>query len=193
MSMSVKELKQFRDNLERLKDKAPEVMEEILVGEGTYAVGQARSIVTNQKKVNTGAYRYNFHTGDRSRPAYATAQMHDGTKPRKQGKTWLIDVYNNLDYASYLEMGFRSHWVPGKYLSPTVLARVYANQKAKAVAEGKSPPKEIPMGIYVGPYKGYVNGIWALRTAMRRTEMTQASRIQRKFERIIKEELEKGL
>ena len=59
MSMSVKELRQFRDNLERLKGRAPEVMEEILIGEGTFAVRQARNIVTDKKKVNTGAYRYN--------------------------------------------------------------------------------------------------------------------------------------
>ena len=34
MSMEVSGLRQLRDNLERLKDKAPEVMEEILIGEG---------------------------------------------------------------------------------------------------------------------------------------------------------------
>ena len=176
MSMSVKELKQFRDNLVKLKDKAPEVMEEILVGEGTFAVGQARKIVTTYGAVNTGAYRYNFHTGTKSRPVDASAKMHDGTKPRRQGKTWIIDVYNNLDYASFLEMGFRSHFVPGYWAGKTF---VY------------SPG--YPGGMYVGPYKGYVNGTWALRTAMHRTEQTQAPRIQRKFERYIREELEKGL
>lgn len=55
MSMEVSGLRQLRDNLERLKDKAPEVMEEILIGEGVYAVGQARKIVTNAGVVNTGA------------------------------------------------------------------------------------------------------------------------------------------
>lgn len=176
MSMKVSGLRQLRDNLERLKDKAPEVMEEILIGEGVYAVGQARKIVTNAGVVNTGAYRYNFHTGTKTRPAYSSARMHDGSKPRKQGKTWIIDVYNNLDYASFLEMGFRSHFVPGHW-------------------EGKTFVYEpgFPGGMYVGPYGGYVEGIWTLRTAMRRTEMTQKSRIQRKFERYIKEELEKGL
>ena len=97
MSMEISGLRQLRDNLERLKDKAPEVMEEILIGEGVYAVGQARKIVTNAGAVNTGAYRYNFHTGTKTRPAYSSARMHDGSKPRKQGKTWIIDVYNNLD------------------------------------------------------------------------------------------------
>ena len=84
MSMEVSGLRQLRDNLERLKDKAPEVMEEILIGEGVYAVGQARKIVTNAGVVNTGAYRYNFRTGTKTRPAYSSARMHDGSKPRKQ-------------------------------------------------------------------------------------------------------------
>ena len=176
MSMSVKELRQFRDNLERLKGRAPEVMEEILIGEGTFAVRQARNIVTSYGVVNTGEYRYNFHTGSKSRPPDKSAKMHDGSKPRKQGRTWIVDVYNNLDYASFLEMGFRSHFVPGHWEGKTfVYERGY------------------PGGMYVGPYGGYVEGIWALRTAMRRTEMTQKARIQRKFDRIIKEELEKGL
>lgn len=112
MSMEVSGLRQLRDNLERLKDKAPEVMEEILIGEGVYAVGQARKIVTNAGVVNTGAYRYNFHTGTKTRPAYSSARMHDGSKPRKQGKTWIIDVYNNLDYAAFWR------WASAPTLSP---------------------------------------------------------------------------
>ena len=176
MSMTIKALKQFRDNLEQLKDKAPEVMEEILIGEGTFAVRQARNIVTSYGVVNTGEYRYNFHTGSKSRPADKSAKAYDGSKPRKQGKTWIVDVYNNLDYASFLEMGFRSHFVPGHWEGKTF---VYS--------------RGFPGGMYVGPYKGYVEGIWALRTAMHRTEVTQKARIQRKFDRTIKGELEKGL
>ena len=177
MSMSVKELRQFRDNLERLKGRAPEVMEEILIGEGVYAVGQARKIVTNAGVVNTGAYRYNFHTGTKAQPAHTSARIHDGSKPRRQGRTWVIDVYNNLDYASFLEMGFRSHFVPGHWEGNTF---VYQRNDPEG-------------GMYVGPWGGYVQGTWALRTAMRRTEMTQKARIQRKFDRIIRDELEKGL
>lgn len=177
MSMTVKALKQYRENLEKLKDKAPEVMEEILIGEGTFAVRQARTIVTEKGVVNTGEYRYNFHTGSKTRPAYSAAKMHDGSKPRKQGKTWIIDVYNNLDYTGHLEYGFRSHFVPGHWERNTF---VYQRNDPEG-------------GMYVGPRNGYVQGTFALRTAMRRTEMTQVPRIQRKFERYIKENLEKGL
>lgn len=177
MSMTVKALKQFRDNLKKLKDKAPEAMEEILIGEGAFAVRQARNIVTNQKKVSTGEYRYNFHTGSKARPAYASAKLHDGSKPQKQGKTWIIDVYNNLDYAGHLEYGFRSHFVPGHWEGNTF---VYLRDDPEG-------------GMYVGPKGGYVQGTFALRTAMRRTGQTQKARIQRKFDRIIQEELEKGL
>ena len=174
--MTVKDLKQFRDNLERLKDKAPQVMEKILVGEGVYAVGQARKIVTAYGAVNTGEYRRGFHTGNKKFQGEPSNQPHDGSNPRRQGKTWRIDVYNNLDYASFLEMGFRSHFVPGHWEGKTF------------VYEPGSPE-----GMYVGPKNGYVEGIFALRTAIRRTEMTQPARIQRKFTQIIGEELEKGL
>ena len=143
MSMSVKELRQFRDNLERLKDRAPEVMEEILIGEGTFAVRQARNIVTDKKKVNTGAYRYNFHTGTKAQPAHTSARIHDGSKPRRQGRTWVIDVYNNLDYASFLEMGFRSTLSPdtgrGIPLSISETTRRAACMSAPGAAMYRAP------------------------------------------------------
>ena len=58
-------------------------MEKLLAGEGVYCVGQARRIVTQEKKVDTGAYRLNFHWGDASRGARESAKESDGAKPRR--------------------------------------------------------------------------------------------------------------
>lgn len=86
MSMEVSGLRQLRDNLERLKDKAPEVMEEILIGEGVYAVGQARKIVTNAGVVNTGAIPVQLPHRNQNPPAYSAAKMHDGSQTPPKGK-----------------------------------------------------------------------------------------------------------
>lgn len=184
------ELRKFRDNLEALKDDVPQMMEELLVGEGVYCVRQARSIVTDEQKVDTGAYRYNFHCGNKTRGAWESRNEYDNSPPRVSGKTYIIDVYNNLDYASYLEMGFRSHWVPAKYLTPSLMKKIHAAQVEAAIAAGKQPPRKEPEGMYVGSKNGYVPGIWALKRAVKRTETTQKARLQRKMNVMIAKRLE---
>ena len=139
MTFDMKELKAYRDRLEAMKNAAPAIVEELAVGEGVYAVKQARLIAKNDRIVDTGAYRMNWHCGDRARPASDSSQEHDGSPPRRQGTSYQIDVYNNLDYAGHLEYGFRSHFVPAKYLSGEYL-------------------KKFPNGMYVGPPGGYVQG-----------------------------------
>ena len=104
--------------LNDLKDDTPKIAEKLLIGEGVYCVSQARKIVTDEDKVDTGAYRLNFHCGDRNSGRGSHERSHDGVAPRRAGNTFEIDVYNALNYASFLEMGFRSHWVPAEYLSP---------------------------------------------------------------------------
>ena len=174
MSFDFKELEKFRDNLEALKEDAPEIIEELVVGEGVYAVGQARRICKAEGIVDTGAYRMNWHTGNRANNPGASRMEHDGSKPRQSGKTYQIDVYNNLDYAKHLEYGFRSHYVPPQHLS------------------GKYK-KKFPKGFYVGPPGGYVKGKFVLKRAINRTETTQTARLSRKWNRKVKEYTERGL
>jgi hypothetical protein len=36
-------------------------------------------------------------------------------KVEKHGNSYVVEIYNNLDYASFIEYGFRSHFVPGEW------------------------------------------------------------------------------
>lgn len=169
-----KDLEQFRDNLLKMREHVPEIMEELAVGEGTYAVKQARSICKTDKIIDTGTYRQNWHTGDKARPAEASSKLHDGSKPRKHGTSYTIDVYNNVDYAKPLEYGFRSHYVPPEHLSSHYR-------------------KRFPKGMYVGPPGGYVKGRYVLKRAIKRTETTQQARLTRKWNAKVKEYIGRGL
>lgn len=91
-------LAEFRRQLAALKRDIPAVMDELVIGEGRYAADQAKRICKQDRIVNIGAYRENFHSGDVA---------------IRKGHEYKIDVFNNLDYAKPLEYGFRSHFVPG--------------------------------------------------------------------------------
>ncbi len=174
MSFDFKDLEKFKENLEAMKEDAPAIIEELVLGEGVYAVKQARSIAKAEGIVDTGAYRENWHTGNRATPAYRSKVEHDGKPPRKNGKSYQIDVYNNIDSAKHLEHGFRSHYVPPQHLS-----NYYR--------------KRFPKGMYVGPPGGYVKGKYVLKRAIRRTETTQKARLTRKWNAKVKEYMERGL
>jgi hypothetical protein len=168
---------EFQRQLEALKNDIPDIMEELIVGEGVYAVKQAKLICKNDRPdiVNNGDYRNNFHAGNKAL-THSNNKDHDGSKPQRTGKAYRIDVYNNLDYAKPLEYGFRSHFVPGHWDGRTF---VYQRNDPEG-------------GMYVGPYKGYVRGHFTLRRAIKRTKDTQDARLNRKINRIIKERLTPG-
>ena len=105
MSVDTTELEAFGERLEALKKEVPEIVEELAVGEGDYAVKQAKLICKNEPGlVNTGNYRKNWHAGERA---------------RRSGNSYQIDVYNNVDYAKPLEYGYRGHWTPGHWEGKT--------------------------------------------------------------------------
>lgn len=165
---------EFQKKLEALRDDIPEIMEELVVGEGSYAVKQAKLICKNDipDVINTGDYRNNFHTGDKAL-SFTGNEPHDGSRPKRKGKWYKIDVYNNLDYAKPLEYGFRSHFVPGHWAGKTF---VY----------NRNDPKG---GMYVGEHGGYVRGRFVLKRAIKNTKDTQEARLKRKQEQIIKDRL----
>lgn len=177
MSVDNSGMIEFQRQLEALKNDIPDIMEELIVGEGVYAVKQAKLICKNDRPdiVNNGDYRNNFHAGNKAL-THSNNNDHDGSKPQRTGKAYRIDVYNNLDYAKPLEYGFRSHFVPGHWDGRTF---VYQRNDPEG-------------GMYVGPYKGYVRGHFTLRRAIKRTKDTQDARLNRKINRIIKERLTPG-
>lgn len=96
-----------------------------------------------------------------------------GTKAIRAGRAYKIDVFNNLDYAKPLEYGFRSHFVPGHW-------------EGSSFVYQKNDPEG---GMFVGPPGGFVRGHFTLLRAVKRTKTTQAARLNRKMDRIIKDRL----
>lgn len=164
MSADINELKRLRDNMQGMIDDMDQIMQQLTVGEGNYAVKQAKLICKEDSPdiVNSGDYRRNWHSSETA---------------TQTGRTFRVEVFNNLNYAKHLEYGFRSHFVPGHW-------------------EGNSfvyNPDDPEGGMYVGPFKGYVRGKFTLKRAMRRTELTQDARVKRKIDRILAERLNRGL
>ena len=156
MSVNKNELVQWIGQLETLKGDVPEIMGKIAVGEGVYAVKQARLICKNDSPdiVNTGDYRRNWKSDRRA---------------RRSGKKYIVRFYNPLDYAGHLEHGFRSHFVPGHWEGFTF---VYNRDDPEG-------------GMFVGPKGGYVRGHFTMKRAAKKTKDTQQARVSRKITREI--------
>lgn len=158
MSVDNSDLVAFQAQLQALENDIPEIMDQLAVGEGRYARDQARKICKEESIVNTGNYRRNFKSG---------------TKAIRAGRSYKIDVFNNLDYAKPLEYGFRSHFVPGHW-------------EGSSFVYQRNDPEG---GMFVGPPGGFVRGHFTLLRAVKRTKTTQAARLNRKMDRIIKDRL----
>ncbi|RGB69623.1 HK97 gp10 family phage protein [Provencibacterium massiliense] len=170
MSVNYRGSRDFQRKLEALRDAVPEIVDELIIGEGVHAVGEARKICKNEPGlVDTGHYRRNFHAGDKTL-SFEGSREHDGSRPKQVGTLYKIDFYNNLDYAKHLEYGFRSHFVPAQYLSSHYR-------------------KRFPKGMYVGKPGSYVRGHFAFWRAVKRTRNTQQARLTRKLDKAIKKRM----
>lgn len=160
MSVNRRDLVQWKSQLEALKSDVPAIMEEIAVGEGVYAVKQARLICKNDSPdiVNTGDYRRNWKSDQ---------------KAKRAGRRFIVRFYNPLDYAGHLEHGFRSHFVPGHWDGNTF---VYNRDDPEG-------------GMFVGPKGGYVRGHFTMKRAVKRTKDTQQARVTRKIDRAIQKRM----
>lgn len=160
--MAVKKggLIKFIGKMNDLSAKIPVVMDKIAVGEGTYAVKQAKLICTEDVPdiVNTGEYRRNWDSDK---------------KARRSGRKYIVRFFNALDYAGHIEYGFRSHFVPGHWDGNSF---VYV----RGDPEG---------GMFVGPKSGYVRGRYTMKRAAKETLKNQASRVSRKVEKEIKQRI----
>lgn len=160
MSVKKTDLVNYIQQLQTLKNDVPEIMDEIAVGEGVYAVKQARLICKNDVPdiVNTGDYRRNWKS-DR--------------KAKRSGRRYIVRFYNPLDYAGHIEHGFRSHFVPGHWDGNTFIYN-------------RDDPEG---GMFVGPKGGYVRGRFTMKRAVKRTKDTQQARVNRKIDRAIKQRM----
>ena len=132
MGVKKEDLVRWIGGLETLKDDVPEIMSQIAVGEGQYAVRQARLICKNDSPdiVNTGDYRRNWKS--------------DKTA-RRSGNRFIVRFYNPLDYASHLEHGFRSHFVlvTGKGTPSSItgtIRKAECSSARRAVTSGDTSP-----------------------------------------------------
>lgn len=149
MSADYGQLVRYAEGLRRAQAGMTEFKRQVIVGEGAYAVKQAKKICKDEQIIDTGNYRNSFH----SDPAPVVTL--DGAR---------ITVYNNADYASYLEFG---HLIVRRGGGALTLRR------REAVRGGK-----------------FVRGKYVLRRAIQRTLDTQNERVGRKLERYIREHTE---
>lgn len=150
------DLTQYIQRLQALKADIPAIVGRIAVGEGAYAVRQARMICKADGIVNTGQYRRNWQS--------------DKTAKRS-GRRYIVRFYNPLDYAGHLEHGFRGHFTPGHW-------------EGKVFVYNPGDPKG-GMYVPKGGGK-YVRGKFVMKRAARRTKDTQQARVTRKIEQEIK-------
>lgn len=135
MSVDTRQLELFVDNLSRAQRELPELMKQIIVGEGVYATGQAKKICKDEKIVRTGNLRNSFHTDP---------------SPSINGTRLYIEVHNNADYASHVEYGHLAvgggrgslhgrrraamqggRFVRGKYILTRAIERTRATQPGR--------------------------------------------------------------
>ena len=147
----IKDLERFAAKFQAIEKYVPAFLEQLAVGEGVHAVAQAKKICKRENIVNTGNYRNSWQTDK---------------KATKSGNVYYVRISNNSDYATHLEYGFRSHFVPGHW-------------------EGNSFKYErgAKEGMYVGPPGGVVLGHYTLRRASKETMQTQRVRLTRKLDK----------
>lgn len=155
-----RELKNFKKKLQKIKEELPNKLGEMAVAEGVKFVKEAKRIVDNERIYASRNYKRSFHSDNEA---------------KVEGGKITVGVGNTANYASFVEKGFRSHFVPGYWQGDVF---VYDRR-----AEG---------GMYVGPYKGVVEGRWVVKRAIHTVKLTQNARLKRKIEQYLNQELNGG-
>lgn len=88
MGAEYSQLVAFANSLHKAKDGMLDLKRQIIVGEGLYAVKQAKKICKEERIIKTGNLRNSFHTD----PA-----------PVVTDNLARIDVHNSAEYASWVE------------------------------------------------------------------------------------------
>lgn len=97
VKVDFRQLKRFADRFEKM---ANEELVEQFIREALLEIGKKLIAKTKRKTpVNTGLLRNSWQIGNIER----------------QGDEYVVEVYTDLEYASFVENGFRAHWVPGEW------------------------------------------------------------------------------
>lgn len=161
MKIDSKELKKLGDNIKKTKGLIPKVIEESIVKEGRIFVDNAVKIVDRERIYASKLYQRSFFTDSKANITANKAEINMG---------------NSVNYAGYIEKGFKSHFVPG-YWHGRVF--VYDNNCSK--------------GMYVGKGKKAVKGRYVTKRALQETEKVQSVRIKREIENFLKKNITEGL
>lgn len=98
------------------------------------------------------------------------------TSVRKVGNFYMIDIYNNVEYASFVENGFRAHWVPGHWEGNVF---VY--------------DREAEEGMYVGKSSGgWVEGKFMLKISIKEVENQMQQIVDSKSIALLKQIFNEG-
>lgn len=86
-----------------------------------------------------------------------------------------VEVLNIEEYSFYVENGFASHWVPGRWVGNTF----YYIPNYKPATKGE------PGGMYVGPKDGWVEGKFMLLTSSELLERELPAIMEKRMKRFI--------
>ena len=179
MRIDIKNLKQYKKNLEDMKKDFPKYFAEMAVFEGNKFVREAVRITDDEKIYASKTYERSFHS--------------DGTAQISNGKI-TVGIGNYANYAGYIEKGFRSHFVPGYWRGRVF---VYDPTSKKGMIVGSYTIKETRckngrMFKRAVP-TGTVSGKWVFKRACEKIKLTQRERFERKINYYIKRHSRRGL
>lgn len=135
MGANYGQLRQLAENLHRAEQGMTEFKRQLALGEGLYAVKQAKKICTDEDIIDTGNLRRSYHTDP---------------NPMITPNTLRIDVHNSAKYASDVEYGHivvrrgstdlqqrrraamrNGRFVRGKYVLTRAIQRTLETQRAR--------------------------------------------------------------
>lgn len=111
----------------------------------------------NKTPFNTGLLRNTWHLGTIT----------------KSGDMYEIELYNDTEYAEFVENGFKAHWVPGRWEGHQF---VYDKNERKS-------------GMFVGKPGTYVEGKFMLKLSEQELEREMERFLQRKQEQFLRKML----
>lgn len=132
MSANYKQLSKFAKDIERLNAAQKEEFLEACCKE--LAARLLQKVIENTASV-TGNLRRGWTAGQQVSPS----QYANDLSIRKQGNSYILDIINPVDYASYYEYGHRTSngagWVEGRF--PLTIAEAELNAVSDAILAKK--------------------------------------------------------
>ncbi|WP_273483617.1 HK97 gp10 family phage protein [Desulforamulus ruminis] len=142
------DFQEFKELAKRLQKAVDDQAMDTLIREFLLEMAyRAVTKIKNRTPVNTGDLRRKWMVG----------------RVEKTGNNYQVEIFNLLEYASFIEKGFRAHWVPGEW-------------------EGKIF-KYIPgakTGMQVGKKGGWVEGRFMVEISMQEMKQEFPAYLERK-------------